>query len=214
MLAGIAAGVAESITVVTPGENIKTKMIQARQTVQQGPSAGQVIQSIIRQDGILGLYRGVSPVALKQGLNALIRFTSYTTILEAIGPYLQSVGLSAWAPAVAGATAGIITVYGTMPADVVKTKLQSQDTGGVNRGLRICLGDIVRESGVSGFWKGTTPRLARLSVRQTFRHRKPEVLNLMTIQNWQISGAVSFSIYTKVIQFVQNASPQLATQAI
>ncbi|TDZ10337.1 Positive regulator of purine utilization [Colletotrichum sidae] len=64
MLTGVAAGVAESVTVVTPGENIKIKT------------------SILAADGVSGLFRGPLPVTSKQGPNALVRFTSYNALLD------------------------------------------------------------------------------------------------------------------------------------
>lgn len=163
MIAGVAAGVAESVSVVTPGENIKTKMILSQQRTQH-TSAVHIVRAIVHTDGFKGLFRGVAPVTLKQGSNALIRFTSYSTILDAIQPSLQSAGQGGSAPPIAGAAAGIITVYGTMPFDVIKTRMQSEDAGSARQGLRASFTAIARESSISGFWKGTTPRLVRLSV--------------------------------------------------
>lgn len=164
MLAGVAAGVAESVTVVTPGESIKTRMVQNRSVGEAATSTSHVVRGIVSTNGIAGLWRGVAPVSMKQGSNALIRFTSYATILDLIRPPLEKMGAPGASPAIAGAAAGIVTVFGTMPFDVLKTRMQSQKRVGVNRGLRQCLADILTESGVKGLWKGTTPRLVRLSV--------------------------------------------------
>jgi solute carrier family 25 (mitochondrial citrate transporter), member 1 len=163
MLAGVAAGMAESLTVVTPGENIKTKMIQERGG-SHDTSSGKVIRDIMRSDGPMGFYRGVTPVMMKQGANALIRFTSYSTILDMIRPYVQWAGIEGSAPAIAGAAAGIVTVYCTMPFDVLKTRMQSRSGAAGSQGLAQSLATVVREEGIAGLWRGTTPRLARLSV--------------------------------------------------
>ncbi|KAF9876830.1 hypothetical protein CkaCkLH20_05676 [Colletotrichum karsti] len=163
MLAGVAAGVAESVTVVTPGENIKTKIVEDRAGARRFKSTSHAIRTIIGADGIAGLFRGVLPVTLKQGSNALVRFTSYNALLDMIRPPMESSGKGAMAPVLAGAAAGIVTVYATMPFDVVKTKMQALEGANVNRGTWQCATAIVRDSGVSGLWKGTTPRLARLS---------------------------------------------------
>jgi solute carrier family 25 citrate transporter 1 len=76
MLAGVMAGVAESITVVTSGENSKTKIVEDQCGARQYRSATDAIQSIIRTSSRNGLFRGVVPVTMKQGANALVRFTS------------------------------------------------------------------------------------------------------------------------------------------
>ncbi|KAI4601665.1 hypothetical protein KJ359_011796 [Pestalotiopsis sp. 9143b] len=181
ILAGMAAGIAESVTVLTPGENIKTRMIQERAR-SHGISAAKITREILRTNGVKGLYRGVSPVVIKQASNSAVRFVSYSTMLDIIRPYVQSTGIGLSAPAIAGAAAGVVTVYCTMPFDVLKTRMQSQSGVG-SQNLVQSLSTIVREECIKGLWKGTTPRLARLS----------------------ISGAVSFSIYTSVIDLFRAA---------
>ncbi|KAH6691729.1 mitochondrial carrier domain-containing protein [Plectosphaerella plurivora] len=162
MVAGVAAGVAESITVVTPGENVKTRMIQERGGGKRLRTTAQVVREILANDGIRGFYRGVVPVTIKQGSNALVRFTSYTALLGNVESFLTDARLSGFSPAVAGALAGVVTVYATMPFDVVKTKMQAVQ--GSSRSTVGCFVEVVREGGLASLWKGTTPRLARLSV--------------------------------------------------
>lgn len=164
MLAGIAAGVAESVTVVTPGENLKTKMVEDRAGARQFNSATAVVRGILAKDGPAGLFRGVVPVTMKQGSNALVRFTSYHAFLDATQPILERGGWGTVAPAVAGAGAGVVTVYATMPFDVVKTKMQSLGGREQYGGTLRCILAVARQSGIGGFWRGTTPRLVRLSV--------------------------------------------------
>lgn len=79
--AGLMAGVAEAVVVVTPGETIKTKMIDDRAGPRLYRSTGHGIVSIVARDGLVGLYRGVIPVTLKQSANAMVRFTSYNLFL-------------------------------------------------------------------------------------------------------------------------------------
>jgi solute carrier family 25 citrate transporter 1 len=169
MVAGVAAGVAESVTVVTPGENIKTRIIQDRAGGKQLRTTAHVVREILANDGIRGAYRGVLPVTMKQGSNALVRFTSYTALLGNVEYYLADTRLSGLSTAVAGALAGVATVYATMPFDVVKTKMQALADGagrghGPRRSTLGCFAEVVREGGLAALWKGTTPRLARLSV--------------------------------------------------
>lgn len=165
MLAGVAAGMAESVTVVTPGEKIKTAIVEDRAGPRRFKSTRDAIANILRTNGVTGFFRGVVPVTMKQGSNALVRFTSYSFLLDVAKPRFERAGIVAWAPAVAGAMAGIITVYATMPFDVVKTMMQARGVDGVPRGSRESVAAILRDSGIAGLWRGTTPRLVRLSVR-------------------------------------------------
>lgn len=187
MIAGACAGIAESITVLTPGENIKTKLIDGRanQIANGTLSTGQLVSRILAVEGIRGLYRGVVPVAMKQSANSVVRFTSYQYLLDRSKLFLEKRGRNpgAVAPALAGGAAGIVTVYATMPFDNIKTKLQALDSKTAYRGSMHCLQDIVRVDGVKGLWKGTTPRLIRLSV----------------------AGILAFSIYEQVITLTRKA---------
>ncbi|CAH0020796.1 unnamed protein product [Clonostachys rhizophaga] len=163
MIAGVAAGIAESVTVVTPGESIKTKIVEDRAGARKFTSTGHVIWSTLQTQGVRGLYRGVVPVTLKQGSNALVRFTSYHAIFDAIEPYLTRKGYGTFIAPAAGALAGIITVYATMPFDTIKTRMQGLSAARGKKGTLQFLRLIYHESGVTGLWKGTTPRLLRLS---------------------------------------------------
>lgn len=164
MFAGLCAGVMESTTVLTPGENIKTRMIQGRTSTgsNQYSSTWNAISKTLSADGITGLWRGVVPVSLKQSANAVVRFTSYQFFLERAQEALS--GRSpALATAVSGAAAGIVTVYCTMPFDVAKTKMQAGKRGEY-RGTVDCIRSTIHSDGIQVLWKGTTPRLMRLSV--------------------------------------------------
>ncbi|OBT73697.1 hypothetical protein VF21_06215 [Pseudogymnoascus sp. 05NY08] len=126
ILAGLAAGIAESIAVVTPGETLKTKLIDDRNRVggPQYKNAVSGIRSILATEGVPGFYRGVVAVTLKQASNAVVRFTSYNFLLDQTKAMLGDTRNAACSM-IAGAGAGLITVYCTMPMDNIKTKLQS-----------------------------------------------------------------------------------------
>ncbi|OAA60306.1 Mitochondrial carrier domain protein [Niveomyces insectorum RCEF 264] len=191
MYAGMGAGVAESVLVLTPGETIKTKMIEeqgSRRTsaktlaagnnaaaaatggVASGPasarqysSASRTIVTILKTEGIRGFYAGVVPVTLKQSANAMVRFTSYNFLLETLQAARLRLLPAAATPAVAGALAGCITVYATMPFDNLKTRLQSNQGHALYGGSSLrCMRVVLQTEGVRALWKGTTPRLVRL----------------------------------------------------
>jgi solute carrier family 25 (mitochondrial citrate transporter), member 1 len=165
LLSGLVAGVAESLVVVTPGETIKTKLIDDRNR-HGGPKyngTASAIRSILATEGVLGLYRGALPVTIKQSSNAVVRFTSYNIILDQMRAAIGE-GYAGATSMVAGSGAGIITVYCTMPMDNVKTRLQA--IGGRERysGTLNCVSLMVKQEGIVSLWKGTTPRLLRLAV--------------------------------------------------
>ncbi|CAG8936084.1 unnamed protein product [Penicillium salamii] len=161
MCAGLMAGVAEAVAVVTPGETIKTKMIDDRSGPKLYRSTGHGIVSIVARDGLAGIYRGVIPVTLKQSANAMVRFTSYNLLLGWMEKVSSQKSVNT---IVAGAMAGIVTVYATMPFDSIKTRLQAVDGHQRYRGSFDCLRSVISQESVAALWRGTTPRLVRLSV--------------------------------------------------
>lgn len=165
LVAGLVAGVAESVLVVTPGETLKTRIIENRQQPrnQQFNGVADGISRILRIEGPSGLYRGVVPVTMKQSSNAMVRFTSYNVFLDMLDG--ASAGrFEGTKPILAGAFAGTVTVYVTMPFDSVKTRLQVASSRNVSTGTISCVMSMIRNEGVSSLWRGTTPRLLRLTV--------------------------------------------------
>ena len=74
-LAGLSAGVTEAVAVVTPMEVVKIRL-QAQQHSLVDPletphyrNAAHAVYTIVREEGFLALYRGVSLTALRQATN-------------------------------------------------------------------------------------------------------------------------------------------------
>jgi solute carrier family 25 citrate transporter 1 len=164
LCAGMIAGTAESVLVVTPGETLKTKIIDDQSGPKRYTSASHAVRSVVSTEGVSGLYRGVVPVTLKQSANAMVRFTSYNLFLGQLQALTSNGTPVTGSTAIAGAMAGVVTVYATMPFDTIKTRLQALDGGQRYTGTFDCLRSIISREGVSVLWRGTTPRLARLSV--------------------------------------------------
>ncbi|KAL0952813.1 hypothetical protein HGRIS_007038 [Hohenbuehelia grisea] len=187
LVAGLGAGMMEAIFAVTPSETIKTKLIDDAKRAQpqyRGLVHGTV--SIVRQEGIFGVYRGLFPVMMRQGANSAVRFTTYSTLKQFVqsnarpGQQLPSTitfGI--------GAIAGLVTVYTTMPLDVIKTRMQSLDARLQYRNSFHCAYRIFTEEGLLRFWAGTTPRLARLV----------------------LSGGIVFTTYEAIISVIGGRTP-------
>jgi solute carrier family 25 citrate transporter 1 len=176
------AGMIEGLLVVTPTETIKTKLIHDA-NLPQPTYKGMVhgVTTIARTEGLRGLYRGVFPVLARQGCNQATRFSVYTFLRQSFAP-TPGTPISPLASFGMGMIAGTITVYVTMPIDVVKTKMQ-----GVGAQLKYpkgswqCVMLTFKEDGLRGFWKGATPRLSRL----------------------MFSGGIVFSVYEQIMQWLK-----------
>lgn len=161
MLAGLGAGVSEAILAVTPMETVKTKLIHDQNSAApryRGLVHG--VSTMVREEGVGAVYKGLAPTMMKQGANQATRFTVFTN-LKAL---LQDGDEQPLHPTVnfaCGMVAGAISVYATMPFDVVKTQMQGLEAAKYKSSLD-CGMTILREGGVLALWKGTTPRLGRV----------------------------------------------------
>lgn len=184
VLAGLGAGLLESVVAVTPFEAIKTGLIDDKQSANpkyhnNGRGMIRNYGALIRDKGLSGLYNGVLPVSMRQAANQAVRLGCYNKIKVMIQDYTDSPKdkpLSSGLTFVVGAFSGIVTVYTTMPLDTVKTRMQSLNASQYTSTLN-CFSRIFKEEGLKTFWKGTTPRLGRLI----------------------LSGGIVFTIYEKVL---------------
>jgi len=119
---------------------------------------------------------------MRQGANSAVRFTTYTTLKQFVqsNSYAKTGPLPSTITFGIGAIAGLVTVYTTMPLDVVKTRMQSLDARQQYKNSFHCAYRIFTEEGILRFWTGTTPRLARLL----------------------LSGGIVFTAYEKIIHLL------------
>jgi len=181
-LAGLSAGVTEAIFVVCPMETIKVKLIHD-QLQPQPKYRGLVhgVSSIVRAEGLGGIYKGITATILKQGSNQAIRFLTYDEVKK----YLQGdrKELAIWQSLVAGAVAGAASVIGSVlvvlrfqrkltekvglgcysnnPIDVVKSRMQGLESKKYKNSWD-CAVKVFKSDGFYGFYKGSTPRMGRV----------------------------------------------------
>jgi solute carrier family 25 citrate transporter 1 len=112
VLAGLGAGVFESIFAVAPFESIKTSLIDdKKRAVPQYRGLIHGSRSILAERGIRGIYQGLMPTLARQAANSGVRFWSYSTIKQAVqGNLAPGEKLSTLSTFGIGAAAGFITV--------------------------------------------------------------------------------------------------------
>lgn len=179
---GLIAGAMEAAIVVTPQETLKTKLIHDILSPQ--PKYRNVfhgISSIVKAQGIRGVYQGPFATVLKQSSNQGIRFVVFEDAqkkLSNVIPYKVVADL------MAGAFAGICSTLLNNPIDVIKTNVQGLESHKYN-GFVDCFSQIYRAEGVMGFYKGVGPRLARVTLDvgltfAIFNSIKRKILQLVT----------------------------------
>ncbi|RNA33357.1 tricarboxylate transport [Brachionus plicatilis] len=173
LLAGLGAGVSEAILAVTPMETVKVKFIHDQNSANpkyRGFFHG--VREIVKQNGIGGVYKGVTATIIKQGSNQAIRFFVMES-LKAEYRKLKNLDHNAPVPVlltgIFGLIAGAASVFGNTPVDVVKTRMQGLESSKYKNTFD-CAVQILKNEGPKAFYKGTVPRLSRvcLDVAITF----------------------------------------------
>jgi len=125
LFAGLLAGIAEAVAVVTPMETIKIKLIHDLNRPQpkyKGFVHG--VTTITKESGgISGVYKGLLPTILKQGTNQAIRFYVYGELTQLLKGKDQSRRLTPVETALAGALAGAASVFGNTPIGALSSML-------------------------------------------------------------------------------------------
>lgn len=113
VLAGLTAGVTESVLVVTPGEALKTKIVHDSSMAGGGRlglnnrNLAQATVRVIQVDGLRALWSGLGPVLCKQGTNSAVRFATFGWIQEKLKISWGVTGVGA--TLAAGAASGVVT---------------------------------------------------------------------------------------------------------
>ncbi|CAI0451284.1 unnamed protein product [Linum tenue] len=132
-----------------------------------GSAIVTILQSIVKTEGVRGLYRGLSPTILAILPNWAVYFTVYEKLK---GLFLtngdESGQLTVGRNMIVAAGAGAATAITTNPLWVVKTRLQTQGmrTGIVPyTSIFSALKRITCEEGLRGLYSGILPSLAGIS---------------------------------------------------
>ena len=147
--AGLGAGTTEAVAVVTPMEVVKIRL-QAQMHSLADPleipryrNAGHAVYSIVREEGIAALYRGVSLTALRQATNQGVQdhrstfatilmisifflganFTAYQEIKKLVHKMQPGlVELPSYQHMMIGLISGAMGPFSNAPIDTIKTR--------------------------------------------------------------------------------------------
>jgi len=162
LVCGLVGGVTEAIVAVAPMETIKVKLIHDRNRPNphyKGLFHG--IRTIAAEEGLGGLYKGVTATILKQGSNQAIRFYVFGEYSKLVVGDQPGARLLWWQSMIGGVIAGAASVMGNNPFDVIKTNMQGLESHKY-KGVADCARQIFRDGGFSAFYKGAIPRMGRV----------------------------------------------------
>ncbi|GFO10583.1 tricarboxylate transport protein, mitochondrial [Plakobranchus ocellatus] len=164
LLCGLGAGVSEAIFAVTPMETVKVKFINDQTSAKpQYRGFFHGVRCIIAEQGIRGVYQGLTATMMKQGSNQAMRFFVMETLKDWYRGDNKQKKVPTLVTGAFGAIAGTISVYGNTPIDVVKTRMQGLDAHKY-KNTWDCAVKIMKNEGPRAFYKGTVPRLSRVTL--------------------------------------------------
>jgi hypothetical protein len=135
---GIVAGVTRAI-ISHSFDTIKTQM-------QYGnyKSAYSCLQSVVKNQGVLFLYKGLTFPLIGNSLIVGTHFHTYNTLKH-------------YPSIVSGACAGFLASFISNPVELVRIKMQLSGANANNKQYKnsfVCLREIIRHNGASGIFKG------------------------------------------------------------
>jgi len=170
-VAGLGAGITEAVLIVTPFEVIKTRLQQQRGLTNlkyEGPI--HCAKTIVANEGLGALWKGVIPTVARQGLNQMFLFGCYDLLKQTMWGVTRDAKLEPEKALLTGMVAGMIGPVVNCPVDVAKTRLMAQETvaGVVPKytGMLQCMHTVAKEEGVASLYRGLLPRVARVAPGQ------------------------------------------------
>lgn len=120
---------------------------------------------IVRNLGLVGLYKGASACLLRDVPFSAIYFPTYSHLKKDVFGESPTKKLGVLQLLTAGAIAGMPAAYMTTPCDVIKTRLQVEARKGdtAYTSLRHAAETIWKEEGFRAFFKGGPARIMRSS---------------------------------------------------
>lgn len=112
--------------------------------------------------------------------------------------------LAGWKHAVAGATAGVFEVLGTMPLDVAKTNMQMHP--GKFSGPLDAIVKIAREGGVRALYYGTTPFMLQTSGKAAIRFTAYSKIKDVLEATWGSENPAQINLWSGLLAGVIEAA--------
>ncbi|BES92365.1 Mitochondrial carrier protein [Nesidiocoris tenuis] len=171
LVAGVTGGVASTL-ILHPLDLIKIRFAvsDGRSSAPQYHGLRNAISTIFREEGLRGLYKGVTPNVWGSGSAWGFYFLFYNSIKTWVQGGNSKTPLGPTMHMMLAAQAGILTLIMTNPVWVVKTRLclQYSDASCANRGRAYtgmvdALSSIYRLEGVRGLYRGFVPGMFGVS---------------------------------------------------
>ncbi|XP_043252921.1 mitochondrial ornithine transporter 1 isoform X1 [Colletes gigas] len=138
---------------------IQSEMAMSMATVRKQIGPWQLTNQIIKEQGIKGLFTGLSSTIAREMPGYFFFFGGYEITRELLAKPNQSRDDIGWQKTmVAGAVGGTVLWFVIFPADVIKSRIQVKN---LKTPALAVMKDIVRNEGVGSLYNGLKPTLIR-----------------------------------------------------
>ncbi|KAG5917207.1 mitochondrial thiamine pyrophosphate transporter [Claviceps africana] len=120
------------------------------------------VRDILKHEGLRALWKGNVPAELMYICYASIQFSTYRTTTLLLQTTLPARLPDAAESFLAGASSGALATAITYPLDLLRTRFAAQGRTRIYSSLRSAVGDIRRDEGYRGFFRGIGPGLAQI----------------------------------------------------
>jgi len=170
----LSASIAEAVTY--PLDLTKTRLqiqgeaINAKKTAGRIEYRGMVATAvgIVREEGMMKLWRGCSPALYRHIVYSGVRITVYDDLRKRLKA--ENGDFSLWKSAVCGVTSGGLAQWMASPADLVKVQVQMEGKRRLMghkprvQGAAHAFREIVNRGGIKALWKGSVPNVQRAAL--------------------------------------------------
>ena len=116
----------------------------------------QIVASIVRREGVLGLWRGTWLTMASLAPGTAVWWLTHELAKKRIASDMGASEENGAVLAASGSLAAVISTTVSMPMDVIKTRLQCSEQPQTARQV---LRGVLREAGWAGLWSGFLPRM-------------------------------------------------------
>ena len=175
LFSGLMAGIVEGILIVTPFEVVKISLQKQYGLNKTDHKYNGIIRTgitIAKNEGILRLWKGLTPTLIRNGSNQMCNFFVYDTIKNYLYPGkgrknerdssgMKKETMKLHESIVVGCISGSVGPVLNCPCDVIKTRMMASESNVL--GFVGWFVEIAKNEGVHVFYRGLTPRLMRVA---------------------------------------------------
>ncbi|KAL6245475.1 hypothetical protein RBB50_007474 [Rhinocladiella similis] len=175
MLAGGIAGASETV-ITYPAEFLKTRRQLPASSSGRPPSSIAIFRSVLKSQGIRGIYAGSPALIASNTAKGGVRFFSFESSKKVFERVIapNTVFVNILAGLSGGITESILVVT---PAEVLKTQSIDMAAAGNRRQSTLAVArQVIRLHGPLGLWKGIAPTLCKQATNSAVRFASFEAI--------------------------------------